>query len=233
MQAADEYIIEEEKEGETDLSIDFAALKAVNPEICGWLVVDGTDISYPIVHGTDNDKYLKTAFDGSASNNGCIFMNCYNAPDFSDQHTLIYGHHMRNGSMFGKLPDFKDPEYMQSHRYFHIYTENGVLDYEIFSAFVTYSASFVYTDHFEYSWDFYDFAQKCAESSIVDLGVELKEDDRIVTLSTCNSRGNRSERFVVMGKYMKEEESDPGSVTDAPQTDALTEEAPPAETQGQ
>ena len=105
---------------------------------------------------------------------------------------------MRNGSMFGKLPDFKDPEYLQSHRHFHIYTENGVLDYEIFSAFVTYSASFVYTDHFEYSWDFYDFAQKSAESSIVDLGVE----------------------------------PNPGTLTDAPQTDVLPESVPSSEIQG-
>ena len=201
-EAEEAYVAPEQDD--TGFSVDFPALKAVNPEVIGWLVIDDTAISYPIVRGTDNDKYLKTAYDGSPSRNGSIFMNCYNAADFSDQNTLIYGHHMRDGSMFGKLPDFKDPAFLQSHRTFSIYVEGGELRYEIFAAYETYSASFVYTDHFNYSWDFYEFAQKCRNASIIDLGVELTENDHIVTLSTCNSRNNRASRFVVQGKRITE-----------------------------
>ena len=127
-------------------------------------------------------------------------MNAYNAADLSDQNTLIYGHHMRDGSMFGQLLDFEDSTYLDQHRTFTIYTETGAHQYLIFSAFVTYSASFVYTDHFEFSWDFYDFIEKARTSSILDMGVDVTEEDQIVTLSTCTSRGNRAERFVVMGK---------------------------------
>ncbi len=190
--------------GESDaLTVDFAQLKAINPEVVGWIIVDDTDISYPVVHGPDNDKYLKTAFDGTKNNSGSIFMNAYNNSDFSDQNTLIYGHHMRNGSMFGELMNFEDPNYLDVHRGFTIYTEAGALRYEIFAAYVTYSASFVYTDHFEFSWDFYDFIQKSLAASILDMGVEVTEQDKIVTLSTCTSRGNRAERFVVQGKLIQ------------------------------
>ena len=196
--AAEETYVTEN--GSDSLTVDLASLKAVNPEVVGWLTVDNTEISYPVVQGPDNDKYLKTAYDGSRSNNGSIFMNAYNAADLSDQNTLIYGHHMRDGSMFGQLLDFEDSTYLDQHRTFTIYTETGAHQYLIFSAFVTYSASFVYTDHFEFSWDFYDFIEKARTSSILDMGVEVTEEDQIVTLSTCTSRGNRAERFVVMGK---------------------------------
>lgn len=198
--AANTYVTTDERDS---LTVDLATLKAINPEIVGWLSVEGTDISYPVVRGTDNEKYLKTAYDGSKSNSGSIFMNAYNAADFSDQNTLIYGHHMRDKSMFGKLMEFEDPAYLEQHRSFSICTENGTYHYDIFAAYVTYSASFVYTDHFEFSWDFYDFIEKSLKSSIVDMGVDVGEDAKIVTLSTCTSRGNRAERFVVQGKLVQ------------------------------
>lgn len=188
---------------QNSFTVDLAALKSINPEVVGWLIVDDTDISYPVVQGPDNDKYLKLAYDGSVSNAGSIFMNANNASDLSDAHTLIYGHHMRDESMFGKLMYFEDPAYLSSHRYFTIYNESGEHKYEIFSAFVTYSASFVYTDHFEFSWDHYDFIEKSVSSSILDMGVDVSENDKIVTLSTCTSRGNRAERFVVQGKLIQ------------------------------
>lgn len=198
LSAADTYVSETDNQG--SLTVDLAALKAINPEVVGWLIVNDTEISYPVVRGSDNDKYLRTAYDGTKNNAGSIFMNANNAADLSDANTLIYGHHMRDDSMFGKLMDFEDPAYLNEHRYFTIYNESGEHRYEIFSAFVTFSASFVYTDHFAYSWDFYDFIQKAKDSSVLDMGVEVSESDRIVTLSTCTSRGNRAERFVVMGK---------------------------------
>lgn len=202
-------------------TVDIAALKAVNPEIVGWLIVDDTDISYPVVQGPDNDKYLKIAYDGTKSNSGSIFMNSNNAPDLTNCHTLIYGHHMRDNSMFGKLMLFEDPEYLKSHRYFTIYNEFGTYRYEIFSAYVTFSASFVYHTYFEYSWDFYDFLEKSKESSIVDMGVELTENDKIVTLSTCTSRGKRAERFVVQGKLLPPEEAAQPVPEEIPQVTAV------------
>lgn len=185
-------------------SVDIAALREVNRDIVAWLLVDDTDISYPILHTTDNEKYLTTAYDGTKSSNGSIFMNAYNAGDFSDQNTLIYGHNMRDQSMFGKLLEFEEPAFLESHKTFTVYTDTKTLRYEIFAAYVTYSASFVYSDHFDYTWDFYDFIEKSLASSIIDMQVDVTENDRIVTLSTCTSRGNRAERFVVQGKLVTE-----------------------------
>lgn len=201
--AAATYAPAAAEEGGEVSPVDFEALKAINPEIIAWLIVDGTEISYPVAHTTNNEKYLKTAYDGSKSNSGTIFMNSGNRGDFLDQNTLIYGHHMRDNSMFGKLMNFEDPNYLLSHRTFTVYTPQEALKYEIFSAFVTYSASFVYTDYFEYSWEFADFIQKSLDSSVADMGVEVTENDKIVTLSTCTSRGKRSERFVVQGKLIQ------------------------------
>ena len=203
---ANETFVETQADsGQTTVDID--ALKKINPEIVGWLIVEDADISYPIVQGPNNDKYLKLAYDGTKSSSGSIFMNSNNAPDLSNFHTLIYGHHMRDKSMFGKLMNFEDPEYLKEHRYFTIYNEFGTHRYEIFSAYVTYSASFVYNTYFEYSWDYFDFIEKCKESSIVDMGVEVTANDKIVTLSTCTSRGKRAERFVVQGKLLPPEEA--------------------------
>ena len=201
--AAKAYVTKSD-DTENGYSVDVTALREVNRDIIGWLLVDDTDISYPILHTTDNVKYLTTAYDGTRSNSGSIFMNAYNAADFSDQNTLIYGHHMRDKSMFGKLMEFEDPDFLNNHRTFTIYTDTRTLKYDIFAAYVTYSASFVYTDHFDYTWDYYNYIEKSLKSSIADMGVSVTTDDKIVTLSTCTSRGNRAERFVVQGKLVTE-----------------------------
>lgn len=194
---------DEEKDS---FAVDIMALREVNRDIIAWLWVDDTDISYPVLHTVNNETYLNTAYDGTKSSSGSIFMNAYNAADFTDQNTLIYGHHMRDQSMFGKLLEFEDPVYLENHRTFTIYTDTKILHYEIFAAYVTYSASYVYTDHFDYTWDFYDFIDQSLASSILDMGIEVTEEDRIVTLSTCTSRGDRAERFVVQGKLITDTE---------------------------
>lgn len=201
--AAATYVTAQEGAGASP-SVDITALREINRDVVAWILVDGTDISYPVLHTTNNEKYLTTAYDGTKSSNGSIFMNAYNAADFTDQNTLIYGHHMRDQSMFGKLLEFEDPAFLESHRSFTVYTDTKTLRYAIFAAYVTYSASFVYSDHFDYSWDFYEFIEKSLAASSVDMQVDVTEEDRIVTLSTCTSRGNRAERFVVQGKLLTE-----------------------------
>lgn len=203
--AAATYVAPDGEE-ENAYAVNIEALREINRDIIAWLLVDDTDISYPVLHTTDNETYLTTAYDGTKNSSGSIFMNAYNAADFTDQNTLIYGHHMRNQSMFGKLLEFEDPAFLETHRSFTIYTDTETLHYEIFAAYVTYSASFVYTDHFDYTWDFYDYIEKSLASSILDMGVEVTEEDHIVTLSTCTSRGDRSERFVVQGKLITDTE---------------------------
>ena len=91
--------------------VDFNGLKAINPEVIGWIQIEGTSISYPIMKGKDNDYYLKHTFEGNYNAAGSIFIDYTNNSNFEDCNTIIYGHNMKNGSMFGLLrKHFKDRE---------------------------------------------------------------------------------------------------------------------------
>jgi len=116
----------EDGDAEEPQSIDWVALRLLNPDIVGWIVVDGTSIDYPIVRGTDNDWYLHHTVTGERNASGAIFMDHRNDAGFFDPHTLIFGHDMRNGSMFAGLHGFTGDT-------FRIYTHHGVLEYVIFS----------------------------------------------------------------------------------------------------
>ena len=93
--------------------IDFDGLKQENPETVGWIEIPSAGISYPVVQAEDNEKYLTTGFDGNESKSGAIFLDYKSQPDMMGYHTIIYGHHMRDGSMFANLVDFKDADYFE------------------------------------------------------------------------------------------------------------------------
>jgi len=105
--------------------IDFEALRAINSNVVGWIVVPGTDISYPIVQGTDNDHYLRRTFAGEQNSSGTIFMDYRNSADFSDRQTILYGHNMRDGSMFAPLHGWTGDHFV-------IHTPDGVLEFGVF-----------------------------------------------------------------------------------------------------
>lgn len=102
--------------------IDFAALTAKNPDTVGWIRVPDTKIDYPIVQSTDNQYYLHKNFAGEDSVYGAIYLDADSQSDFSGWNNPIYGHHMKDGSMFQNIVKFKDPDFFQAHRYLEIYT---------------------------------------------------------------------------------------------------------------
>lgn len=107
--------------------VDFEALKAINPDIVGWIEIEAIpSISYPIVKGMDNDKYLHTTFENTKNSAGAIFMDYTNASNFTDCNTLIYGHNMKNGSMFGLLKNLRDKELYKESPYFWICTPEEI-----------------------------------------------------------------------------------------------------------
>lgn len=178
--------------------IDFTQLLSVNSDIVGWLRIRALDISYPVVQGEDNDYYLHRTFEKTDNFAGCLFVNSYNMGDFTDQNTIIYGHNMKNGSMFGKLKNFNDPEVFQKSRYFWIFTPEFIYQYRIFSASVVDKTGLTYQVSFTDD-EFDQFITRAYSNSVVDnQGVTVTKDDRIVTLSTCT--GDDATRFVVMGK---------------------------------
>ncbi len=178
--------------------VDFEALQEVNSDIVGWLKIRALDLSYPVVQGEDNDYYLHRSFEQEDLFAGCLFMHYENESDFSDQNTVIYGHNMKNGSMFGSLKKFRDEEVYKTSKYFWIYTEDVIYMYRIFSARVVNKVGqpyqIVFTDE-----EFEEFLTTAMEESEVDnTNVTVSTDDKVVTLSTCT--GDSSTRFVVQGK---------------------------------
>lgn len=178
--------------------IDFTQLLSVNSDIVGWLRIRALDISYPVVQGKDNDYYLHRTFEKTDNFAGCLFVNSYNMGDFTDQNTIIYGHNMKNGLMFGKLKNFNDPEVFKKSRYFWIFTPDFIYQYRIFSASVVDKTGLTYQISFTDD-EFDQFISRAYSNSVVDnQDVTVTKEDRIVTLSTCT--GDDSTRFVVMGK---------------------------------
>ncbi len=102
--------------------IDFEALQAENPDTVGWIRIPDTRIDYPIVQAADNEKYLHTDFEGKDSIYGTVYLDCDSRPDFSGWNNPVYGHHMKDGSMFKDVVKFKEEEFFKDHQYFEIYT---------------------------------------------------------------------------------------------------------------
>jgi len=92
-------------------------LQAINKDVCAWLTIDDTHIDYPVLHSTDNSRYLNCDIYGKYSLGGSIFLDYRNSPDFSDGYSILYGHHMSGGAMFGDIMKFEDASYFEQHRY--------------------------------------------------------------------------------------------------------------------
>lgn len=179
--------------------IDFSVLKGINQDIIGWIDMGVLGISYPIVKGVDNNQYLRTTFENKKNSAGSIFIDYHNSGDFSDCNTIVYGHNMRNGSMFGKLKNIRKKSMYAKCRYFWICTPEGNYQYEVFAAYETKVDSDTYTLFSQPDESFKDYLQTMRERSELNTGkIPLVEGDKIVTLSTCTS--DSAYRFVVQAK---------------------------------
>ena len=171
--------------------IDFAGLKAVNEDIIAWLKVGAIDISYPVTQGKDNDYYLHNTFENQPNIAGCIFMEGMNTPDFQDYHTILYGHNMKNLSMFGSLKKYKTEDFYKDHQFFTIYASECAYRYQIFAYYDVPETDEVYTVGFAPDETFQKFIDKMKQKSYDDTGVNVTKDDHIMTLSTCSTTGKR------------------------------------------
>ena len=177
--------------------VDLDGLKKVNPDVIGWIYIEDTDINYPILYSGDDTAYLRTNLKKEHATAGSIFLEGYNLPDWSDSHNIIYGHNMRDLSMFGKLKNYKtDESFYDEHKYFQIVTPEGKQRYEIFSYFDTEPASWVYTVPYYDNQEFADYINKLQQQSYRRIDKDVRSSDMIVTLSTCSSSG---QRFTVHG----------------------------------
>ena len=129
-----------EKGESTAVPVDFEALRNINPDIVGWIRVEGTDISYPIMRSSDDEEedfYLYHSFLRESSSHGSIYMQKINSEDFSDFNTVIYGHNMRDGTMFRQLHLFRNKDFFEENDEITIYTPKEVHHYRIFAVYIT------------------------------------------------------------------------------------------------
>ncbi len=188
-------------------SVDIAALQKLNPDIKGWIRFDHTEvipIDYPIVYDGSNDTYLHADIYQKYSFAGTLFIEENNKGDFSDLSTIIYGHNMNNGSMFGSLKKYyRDSSTYDDNQYFTIYTADKAYRYQIFSYFSTTTESFVYQTGFSEGEEYQKYLASLASSSSKKTGITPGENARIVLLSTCQGRDSDT-RFIVCGLLIDE-----------------------------
>ena len=172
-------------------TVDFSLLQEEsNADIYAWITIPDTQIDYPVLqHSSDDTYYLNHNLDGSKGYPGCIYSERENALDFSDFNTVLYGHNMKNGSMFHELHNYEDESFLPEHPYVYIYTPERVLRYQIFAAYRYDDRHLLYS--FDYAteegrngylseiWGIRDI------SAVLDDQVEVTAADHILTLSTC------------------------------------------------
>lgn len=161
-------------------------LKEQNSDVIAIIEIPGTGIKYPILQGPDNDFYLRKGLNKEYDIAGSIFMDVYNSADMTDDNSVIYGHHLEIDSMFTPLDQYRKQEFAEEHRAIYLTTEDGLREYEIFSAYGIPSDYDYRTLDFTYDGDKVPYFNKLMSNSEVKLDTRpFTEDDTIITLSTC------------------------------------------------
>ncbi|MBR1523139.1 MAG: sortase [Lachnospiraceae bacterium] len=190
---------EAEEDPYLDIEVDLKALKEINDEVVGWLYFEDGLISYPVLFSGDNDKYLKRNYKEEYLASGSIFLEGQSARDFSDHYTLLYGHNMRDLTMFGKLRYYRsDKNYYKDHEYFRIITEDHVYRYRVFSFKQISSDSDVFSVIDKDSDGLKEFADKyLLTNNNVATEAKINDSDHVLALSTCVN--DYAYRFIVCG----------------------------------
>lgn len=179
------------------IEVDFEVLKNENKDIIAWLYSEGTPINYPIVQAKNNDYYLRRLLDGTYNQAGTIFVDYRNDRNFEDYNTIIYGHNMKNDTMFGTLTNYKNQEYFNKHKEMYLFTENKNFKIELFAGYITSSESDIY--NFPKTSSTNEKLIKTAiKKSTFKSELEVTKEDKIITFSTCDYDFENA-RYVLLG----------------------------------
>jgi len=182
--------------------INFRALQEVNPDVIGWIYSPDTTINYPVVQGDDNAYYLKHLADRTENRNGCPFLDVQNRPDFTDDNSVIYGHHMQNGTMFAGISWYEDQSYYDEHPVMYLMTPSATYRIELFSGYITTMDSSAYMQNFGSVQEHTDWLKEVSGRSDFRANLEISAYDRVITLSTCAYQFENA-RYVLHGKLVK------------------------------
>lgn len=172
--------------------IDFKSLKSKNNDVIGWITVPGTRIDYPIVQTSDNDKYIHTLFNGKPGGAGCIFAD-YRADPFNDTLTTIYGHRMKDGSMFNNLKYYKDFSFAQHHRTITLYTPERIYNCKIVLFATIRADDAVYNTYYNSASD----VVKQLKDKAAYIYNPINDTDKLIMLSTCTYEFDNA-RYVLL-----------------------------------
>lgn len=172
------------------------------PNTVGWLQSPNTRIDNPVMQTTDNTFYLTHNYKGEQSRGGSIFLDYRNDADLSQQHTIFYGHVLRNETMFGSLQKYSEQSYAIEHPTFKYETVKEQFELQVFAAYKTTTDFYYIQTEFEGD-EFSNFLQTIQAKSVIKMPVEVNATNHIVTFSTCTTSSNDKERFVVHAKVVK------------------------------
>lgn len=214
---ADEHTAELKK-------MNLGAFQEKNPDVLGWIMIPDSKLSYPLLQGEDNDYYLHHTWGYEESSAGSIFLEHLVSGDLSDYNTIVYGHRMRDRSMFGNLVYFEDPEYLAAHPYVYIVNDEGCHTYRVFSAHEAGVKTITYRIGELDEEERQEYMKWSLDHSVIETGVEPTVENRILTMVTCTGKGYDA-RWVVQAYHVgtdprteaetgvkTESESEPGTV---------------------
>lgn len=189
----------------------FETLLQINEDLKGWISIPGTVLSLPVVQGKDNDWYLTHDFYGKQDRHGTIFADCEADLTAGTPNIVLYGHHMRDGSMFGILKGYREAAFCREHPSFFLYLSGEDREYEVYAVvrndiFVGNKAPFQYYDYKKIDDEetFEEYCTILAENAIYDTGVKVQAGDELVTLCTCDY-GSADQRLLVVGRRKRQE----------------------------
>lgn len=179
--------------------VDHEMLSEMNGDYRCWIYAPGTQIDYPVVHGEDNSYYLKRMFNGEKNSAGTLFIDYRNLTGFQDPNTLIYGHHMRNDSMFGTLTDYVNQAYYEAHPYILLMSAEEICIVQLFAGYTTNDRDHCYDIAISDEEDMRAFLNEALRKTNFLSFVQVEPFDRLVTLSTC-AYAFEDARYIALGR---------------------------------
>lgn len=200
-ESMEQAVIDDEGKQENGLwsTPDFKALKAWNSDIIAWIYSPGTTIDYPVVQAKDNDFYLNHTIDRKRSVIGSIFMESQNSSDFSDDISVLYGHHIKQGRMFSALSGYKSQDYYDQHPNMVLYTEEAIYDIELFAGNVISGNIGSFPLNFSTIDEKEEWINQCLQNSTFHSKIKPNIDDRLIVLCTCTYE-YQDARYIVYGR---------------------------------
>lgn len=203
---AEEYTAVEE-EGEDYLQIDWNSLLSRNSDVKAWIQIPDTNVNYPVLQGETNDTYIHSDIDKQELTAGSIFIASENQNPFIDINTVIYGHNMKNGSMFHDIKSYTEQEFADAHPYIYIYLPDGtVSQYKVVSAHIISETSTLYNTNIV---DIQGFYQDMMKGNDISVDFDQSSQMPVITLSTCTSGGGENGKRNVVHAVLERSQIDP------------------------